>query len=203
MVISGCVFFICTAGAGFGAGSGKTVIRAVSFFGPGDEAGDELAKGLVVGAAAPKTADPGPEVVGGAGLGGLGINGVEDGGGGTVARPEASLPGGEAGLGGKNGGGETGLAGGGGKGAWASGGRGDAGAPGDVGGVGGGALGPRDGVASDGGRAGKFIRTVSRLGLPASEDWLSGAGELMRTVSFFGSFGSAMKQSELVSRNDA
>ena len=31
--ISGCVFFICTAG--FGCGSGNTVMRAVSFFGPG------------------------------------------------------------------------------------------------------------------------------------------------------------------------
>ena len=29
--ISGCVFFICTAG--FAGGSGRTVIRAVSFFG--------------------------------------------------------------------------------------------------------------------------------------------------------------------------
>src|SRR5205085_4338678 len=31
--ISGCVFFICTAG--FAGGSGSTVIRAVSFFGAG------------------------------------------------------------------------------------------------------------------------------------------------------------------------
>ncbi|MEY2543877.1 MAG: hypothetical protein QOE81_1338 [Verrucomicrobiota bacterium] len=32
-LINGCVFFICTAG--FGCGSGKTVMRAVSFFGDG------------------------------------------------------------------------------------------------------------------------------------------------------------------------
>ena len=32
-LISGCVFFICTAG--FGGGSGNTVMRAVSFFGDG------------------------------------------------------------------------------------------------------------------------------------------------------------------------
>jgi hypothetical protein len=36
MLINGCVFFICTE-ADTGEGSGKTVIRAVSFFGPGEE----------------------------------------------------------------------------------------------------------------------------------------------------------------------
>jgi hypothetical protein len=34
MLISGCVFFICTEAGALG-GSGNTVIRAVSFFGPG------------------------------------------------------------------------------------------------------------------------------------------------------------------------
>jgi len=33
--MSGCVFFICTAGAGLAGGSGISAIRAVSFFGPG------------------------------------------------------------------------------------------------------------------------------------------------------------------------
>ena len=32
--MSGCVFFISTAGAGFAGGSGISAIRAVSFFGP-------------------------------------------------------------------------------------------------------------------------------------------------------------------------
>lgn len=35
MLINGCVFFICTGADAFG-GSGKTVMRAVSFLGPGD-----------------------------------------------------------------------------------------------------------------------------------------------------------------------
>jgi hypothetical protein len=90
-------------------------MRAVSFFGPG-EADNELDNGL-------KAADP-PDAAGGIGVGDLGINGGEDGGG-TAAPDE-----GGAGLGGKNGGGETRLAGGGGKGVWARGGRGAAGAPG-------------------------------------------------------------------------
>ena len=34
--ISGCVFVILTVGVGAAAGRGKTLIRAVSFFGPGD-----------------------------------------------------------------------------------------------------------------------------------------------------------------------
>jgi len=37
MLISGCVFFICTEPDGFG-GSGRRVMRAVSFLGPGDGA---------------------------------------------------------------------------------------------------------------------------------------------------------------------
>ena len=43
--INGCVFFICTAG--FAGGSGKTVIRAVSFFG---EAGVGIGAGIAAAA---------------------------------------------------------------------------------------------------------------------------------------------------------
>ena len=42
--ISGCVFFICTAD--FTGGSGKTVIRAVSFFGAGEDIGAGIAAAL-------------------------------------------------------------------------------------------------------------------------------------------------------------
>jgi hypothetical protein len=166
-------------------------MRAVSFFGPGDEADNELDNGL-------KAADPAPDAAGGTGVGGLGINGGEDGG--DTAAPTGVPPDeGGAGFLGKNGGGETRLAGGGGKGVWARGGRSAAGAPGDVGGTGAGAFGPGEGVSLVGGRAGKFIRTVSRAGVPVPEGWLPGSGgELMRTVSFFGSFGSAMRRRESV-----
>lgn len=44
--ISGCVFFICTAG--FAGESGKTVIRAVSFFG---EAAGVIGAGIAAAAA--------------------------------------------------------------------------------------------------------------------------------------------------------
>jgi len=43
--INGCVFFICTAG--FDGGSGKTVIRAVSFFG---DAGVGIGAGIAAAA---------------------------------------------------------------------------------------------------------------------------------------------------------
>jgi hypothetical protein len=159
-------------------------MRAVSFFGPGDEADNELDNGL-------KAADPASDAAGGTGVGGLGINGGEDGGG-TPAPDE-----GAAGFGGKNGGGETRAAGGGGKGVWARGGRGAAGVPGAVGGPGAGAFGLGEATSLDGGRAGKFIRTVSPAALPVPVGSLPGCGgKLMRTVSFLGSFGSAMRHSK-------
>ena len=168
-------------------------MRAVSFFGPGDEADNELDNGL-------KAADPAPDAVGGTGVGGWGVNGGEDGGG-TAAPTGVPPDEGGAGFLGKNGGGETPLAGGGGKGVWARGGCGAAGAPGGVGGTGAGAFGLREGVSFAGGRAGKFIRTVSRAPapVPVPDGWLPGSGgKLMRTVSFFGSFGSAMRRRESV-----
>ena len=196
--MTGCVFFICTAGAVLAGGSGNTIMRAVSFFGPCDEAGDELDDGLTVGAAAPEGAEPTPEPAGATGAGDLGINGGAAGDG-TAAPTGVPPDEGTAGFLGKNGGGETRLVGGGGKGAWARGGRGAAGAPRDVGGAGRGAFGLREGVSLAGGRAGKFIRTVSRAAAPVPAGWLPGPdGKLMRTVSFFGSFGSAMIRRESV-----
>lgn len=153
-------------------------MRAVSFFGPGD--------GPIVGAAAPEAADPRPDAAGATGAGDLGINGGEDAGG--EAPPTVVPPEGGAAFFGKNGGGETGLAGAGGKGVWARGGRGAGEAAEVVGGTGVGTFGRAD-VSLAGGRAGKFIRTVSRALVPVPEGWVPGpGGKLMRTVSFFGSF---------------
>src|SRR6266702_7921962 len=45
----------------------------------------------------------------------------------------------------------------------------------------------------DGGRAGRLIRTVSRDSLLAPGGFATGGGKVMRTVSFLGSFESAMK----------
>jgi hypothetical protein len=114
----------------------------------------------------------------------LGIGGAEGGG--------ATAPAGGAGVGREKGGGGTGFAGAGGKGVCASGGRG--GAPGGGGGaVGGG----RGGASFDGGRTGKFIRTVSRAPLPVAGGWSMGSGgKVMRTVSFLGSLGSAIRRHE-------
>jgi hypothetical protein len=91
------------------------------------------------------------------------------------------------GAGREKGGGGTGFAGAGGKGVCASGGR--SGAPGGGGGGG--------GVSFDGGRAGKFIRTVSRSPVLVAGGWLAEpGGKVMRTVSFLGSIGSAIRRRE-------
>jgi hypothetical protein len=49
-----------------------------------------------------------------------------------------------------------------------------------------------EGVA--GGRAGRLIRTVSRDSSLAPGGFAAGGGKVMRTVSFLGSFESAMKK---------
>src|SRR5436190_17405282 len=72
--LSGWVFFICTGAAGIDT-FGKTVMRAVSFFGPG----------TAMRAVSFFGASGGPGIIGGAGAGPapdpLGIKGAEDGGG--------------------------------------------------------------------------------------------------------------------------
>jgi hypothetical protein len=140
MLINGCVFFIFTdEGAG---GSGNTVIRAVSFFGPidGDAAG--IGADCAAGVCAVAEAGGGMNFGGWTGLlGAGGINGFEIGGG---AVPAA-----------------------------------------------GGLLGESGALV--GGREGNVMRTVSR----ASVGFAAGGGvTAMRTVSFFGSVGSAMRQSQ-------
>jgi hypothetical protein len=143
MLINGCVFFIFTdEGAG---GSGKTVMRAVSFFGPID--GDAVGIGADCAAGAS-----------------------------CVFAAAAA-------VGGTNRGGCTGLLGAGGINGFAIG--------GGVVPAAGGLLGERGALV--GGREGKVMRTVSR----ASVGFAAGGGvTAMRTVSFFGSVGSAMRQSQ-------
>jgi hypothetical protein len=147
--------------------AGITAIRAVSFLG--------LAAGEA-GAAA---------TGGGGGATGDGL-GTEGWGG---MMPEPPLGGGTAG-GRAKGGGSLRLAGAGGSGACVSGGGG--------GGAGGTAGGGRTCGLSGGGRAGKLMRVVSRPGVPAPGDSPVGDGcRLMRTVSFLGSFGSAIRLAKL------
>ena len=147
MLISGCVFFICTEPDALG-GSGRTVMRAVSFFGPG-ETDSVSVTGIAAALAAANGTDP-PD----------GGRGVE------VA----------VGCGGKNVGGGRGELGGGG-----------------VAGADGGEAGRFGTMPLAGGRDGRLIRTVSRL-LAAASVGLGGTrgGSVIRTVSFFGSFGSAI-----------
>jgi hypothetical protein len=105
---------------------------------------------------------------------GLGI------GGGEGTPPDAkSLPARGPGGGRDKGGGSTRFAGGGGSGVCASGGRGGVDA-GPLGGWG-------------GGRVGKLIRTVSGSGAGVAGGWPAPGGRVMRTVSFLGSFGSAIR----------
>ena len=138
-------------------------MRAVSFFGPG--AGDIA--GCVAETGAPGA---GIDLGGDAETDGAGV------------------------LFGKNGGGVTAFEGAGGKGVCAVGGR--KGAPLDEGGgIGAGRTGGAPGCAVPfpGGRAGRLIRTVSRGDVPGAEAGVPGrGGKVMRTVSFLGSFESAI-----------
>lgn len=167
MVLNGWVFFICTGPpVGLAGGSGKTVIRAVSFFGPGLGLGT-IGRGGGGGATA-------------AGGGVLGNNGAA---GGNGAAP------GVTGLPLNSGGGVTALAGAGGTGAAAMGGRAAGPAPGGRSGVGRGG----GGAPLAGGRAGILIRTVSRPGVGAPPAGAFGrGGKVILTVSFFGSGESAI-----------
>jgi hypothetical protein len=171
MVTSGCVFFICTVGAAFGCGSGRMAMRAVSFFGPGDV--DGFGIGVIAGIAAAAL------TLGGAG-GGIGfeINGVVGvfdtlgrGGGGGGGRKGNGSVAGDADIGDKGGG-----------------------IIGASGGMGGAIDGRALATSLRGGRAGKLIRTVSRAALPPGPGGVGRGGKVMRTVSFFGSCGSAMKR---------
>ncbi len=90
MSISGGVFFICTAG--LAGGSGRTVIRAVSFFGLLAFVGGVTGKGGVAAAPAPgvaevtagDTPDRGVKTCGGAGGRGAGVLGLGTDSGGLV-----------------------------------------------------------------------------------------------------------------------
>ena len=169
MLISGCVFFICTVGADLAGGSGSTVMRAVSFFGPGE--GSRI--GVIAGIAAVVAgADVWDGCAGNRVVGGLDIDGVS-----AVAVAVE-----EGGDGGKNGKGFVG-------------GDGD-GASGIFGGGGaersGGVLVDRALTPLPGGLIGKLIRTVSRAeASPVVGD--GRGGKVIRTVSFFGSCGSIMR----------
>ena len=164
ILLRGCVFFICTA-PGLTGGSGRTVIRAVSFFGPCPGGGTALGVGAAGGVGkATLATGAGAEVAAAAGGDVFGLN---------------------------TGGVGTGLAGAGGTGACAVGGR----AAEPAGGAGG-RIGPGRGGAGaplPGGRAGILMRTVSRAAGCSPPGGLPGrGGKLMRTVSFFGSFVSAI-----------
>jgi hypothetical protein len=167
MVTSGCVFFICTVGAVFGLGSGRMVMCAVSFFGPGEV--DGFGSGVIAGGGVTLT-------LGGAGGGtGFDINGVVGvldvggaGGGGGGRNGSGSVIG-DADIGDKGGGINGGSDG--------------------FGGAGGG----RAATSLRGGRTGKLIRTVSRAALAPGPGGAGRGGSVMRTVSFFGSCVSAMK----------
>ena len=146
MLIKGCVFFICTGADALG-GSGRTVMRAVSFFGPG-----ETGPGSITGMAAAASG-----AVGGRGLEGAG---EEDIGGGRNV-------GGDGEAGGLD---ERGVE------------TGDAGGEGRFG-----------RLPPAGGRVGKLIRTVSRgVAAPSVGFGETRGGSVIRTVSFFGSFGSGI-----------
>lgn len=69
----------------------------------------------------------------------------------------------------------------------------EGGAGGAFGGKGDGAVEAGGSEEVDGGRAGSFIRSVSRDSLPAPGPVAGCGGNAMRTVSFLGSFGSAMR----------
>lgn len=168
-VTSGCVFFICTVGAVFGFGSGIMAMRAVSFFGPGEV--DGFGIGVIAGMVAAAL------TLGGAGGGiGFDINGA-------VGVFDVRVAGG--GGGGRNGNGSV---------------AGEA----DIGDKGGGIAGAsvkfgelacgRAATSLRGGRAGKLIRTVSRVALAPGPGGVGRGGNVMRTVSFFGSGESAMKR---------
>ncbi|MEY2485794.1 MAG: hypothetical protein QOH39_1442 [Verrucomicrobiota bacterium] len=147
-------------------GSGRTVMRAVSFLGPGE--------GDIPGACVAATGAPGAGID-------LGADPETEGAGAGV-------------LLGKKGGGVTAFEGAGGKGVCAVGGR--RGAPPDEGGgIGAGRTGGAPGCAVPfpGGRGGRLIRTVSRGDVPEAEAGVPGrGGKVMRTVSFLGSFESAI-----------
>jgi hypothetical protein len=188
MLMSGCVFFICTVGVDFTGGSGKTVMRAVSFFGPGEGPGIGVSDGIAaVAAAVEAVGEPGGtdnRVVGGLatdGAAAIGM-GAEEGGG----------------VGGKNG---KGFVGGDAGGACAAG--GTTGTSGIFGGRGaersGGALVVRALTPFGGGLTGKLIRTVSRADV-APVDGDGRGGSVIRTVSFLGSFGSAMTRCKVRKR---
>jgi hypothetical protein len=138
MLMSGWVFFICTDPEGFG-GSGKMLMRAVSFLGPGDgaEGGSAIGSGARRADAAWVEA-PGAEKAG-----------VDDGGR-KAGTDGATGGGGEAGAGG------------------------------------------RGNPPFEGGRAGRLIRTVSRGVETGGALEAARGGSVMRTVSFFGSFGSVI-----------
>ena len=87
--ISGCVFVILTVGAGAAAGRGKTLIRAVSFFGPGDFE-------------TPADPESGGRTPGGFGRGGE--NAEADGGGGNNPADDSSVDDGGKGGGERRGG---------------------------------------------------------------------------------------------------
>jgi hypothetical protein len=159
-------------------------MRAVSFFGPGEGTEGAFGVGLTAGTAPADAA-----------LAVAGVSGGEAGGGATT--PPAT--GGEGAFGGKNGGGDTGLFGAGGNGVCARGGRGTVDVPGVGTGLacGRGAFRVSGVTPFEGGRVGKFIRTVSREPGAGPGDCAPGRGvKVMRTVSFLGSFGSAMKRRE-------
>jgi len=160
ILIKGWVLFICTEPEALG-GPGRTVIRTVSFFGPG-----ETNSVSVAGMPAAK-----------------GAEGANEGRGAELADDE------EIG-GGKNAGAATGL---GGADDCEMGERGELGAAG--GGTGDSAAEPgRFGSMSlVGGRTGRLVRTVSRLAAAASAGLgVTRGGNVIRTVSFLGSFGSAI-----------
>jgi hypothetical protein len=145
-------------------------MRAVSFFGPGEVEGFGI--GVIAGIGAIAL------TLGGAGGGiGFDINGVVGvfdtlgrGGGGGGGRKGNGSVAGDADIGDKGGG--------------------IIGASDGVGG----AIGPAVATSLRGGRAGKLIRTVSRAALPPGPGGVGRGGKVMRTVSFFGSCGSAMKR---------
>jgi len=170
IVLSGCVFFICTAPSGLAGGSGRTVMRAVSFFGPAldpgrfGEIGDDIGEWGAFG-----SRGAGEDAPADAGV--------------AAALAATGLP-----L--NKGGGVTGFDGAGGRGAFAMGGRGAP--PAETGGR----IGPGRGGSGApllGGRAGMLMRTVSRPGAfgPAAVPPGRG-GKVIRTVSFFGSGESAI-----------
>ena|SRR5438105_3616610 len=114
----------------------------------------------------------------------------------AAAAAATDPPLGVAGLPLNNGGGLTAFAGAGGKGACAMGGR-ATGEPPNAGGRGAGRGGGAGIMPFPGGRAGMLIRTVSRPdGFVPAAEVLGRGGKVIRTVSFFGSFESAISVPE-------